>query len=310
MIQEYALEPEMVANADRILGGRLLSGFKMGRGRIAACYTKKWKRLVWQAFNDTSDLDRTRLEVLVNGLFEFTISRGEVHWDSAAGWLDNAVLEHERLPFHAIIAGSNPGRHSHVLTSDAVLEKTAPLWAAAGSCVVPREATPMADKIAPILQRGSVLVFVDPHFGPEKPRYRRTFESFLERVNDRPGAPPKRVEILTSTSKTGCRSSFETECQGRFRRCVPVGMRVVVRRLNEKPRGEGLHHRYVLAKFAGVRFDWGLDDGKPGNTDEVSLLERHVYVTRWRQYVDEDGGPPPAFDQEGQAIVVVGSRRL
>lgn len=311
MVREYALDPQLVATADRILGGRLRSGFKMGQGRIVARYPKKWRRLVWDAFNDTSDMDRTRVEVLIGELFEFTTSRGEVLWDPAATcWLDNAILEHERLPFHAIITGSNPGKHADILTADAVLEEPAPLWNAVGSCVVPREASLMADTIGPVLQRGSVLVFVDPHFGPEKPRYRRTFESFLERVKDRPGAPPKRVEILTSTSNATCRSSFETECQGRFRQCVPIGMRVVIRRLNEKPRGEGLHHRYVLTEFAGVRFDWGLDDGKPGNTDELSLLERHVYVTRWRQYVDEKGGPPPAFDQEGQAIVVVGRRRV
>ncbi len=311
MIQEYALEPEMVANADRILGGRLLSGFKMGKGRMVARYPKRWKRHVWDAFNDTSDMDRTRREVLVNELFEFAAGRGEVHWDStAASWLDNAVVEHQRLPFHAIIARTNPGRHSHVVAARGVLEETAPLWAAVGSCFVEREAGLMADRIAPVLKRASVLMFVDPHFGPEKKRYRRTLESFLERVKDRPGAPPRRVEILTSTRKTGCRSFFETECQGRFRRCVPVGMRVAIRRLREKPGGEGLHNRYVLTELGGVRFDYGLDEGNPGTTDDLSLLERHVYEQRWRQYVGSDGGPPPAFDQEGELIHVVGSRRL
>lgn len=311
MIQEYALEPEMVANADRILGGRLLSGFKMGKGRIVARYPKRWKRHVWDAFNDTSDVGRTRLEVLVNELFEFAAARGEVHWDStAASWLDNAVVEHQRLPFHAIIARTNPERHAHVVTARAVLEETAPLWAAVGSSLVERKADLMADLIAPVLKRGSVLIFVDPHFGPEKRRYRRTLESFLKRVKERAAALPKRVEILTSAGKTGLRSFFETECQKKLRQCVPVGMRVAIRRLQEKPGGEGLHNRYVLTELGGVRFDYGLDEGSSGTTDDLSLLERHVYEQRWRQYVGNDGGPPPAFDQEGEPVHVVGSRRL
>lgn len=311
MIQEYALEPEMVARADRVLGGRLLSGFKMGKGRIVARYPKKWKRQVWDAFNDTSDIDRTRLEVLVNGLFEFAAPRGEVHWDpDATCWLDNAVVEHQRLPFHAIIARSNPGKHSHVVSARALLEGTAPLWEAVGSCVVERKADLMADMIAPVLKRGSILLFVDPHFGPERPRYRRALESFLKCVKERTGAPPKRVEILTSADKTGSRSFFETECQKRLRQCVPEGMRVAIRRLQEKPGGEGLHNRYVLTELGGVRFDYGLDEGNSGTTDDLSLLERHVYEQRWRQYVGNDGGPPPAFDQEGDLIHVVGSRRL
>lgn len=313
MVREYALDPQVVATADRILGGRLRSGFRMGQGRIMARYPKSWRRLVWDVFNalkDTSDVDRTRVEVLISELFEFTAARGEVHWDPAAtSWLDNAILEHQRLPFHAIIAGSNPAKHAEVLTADEVLEEPASLWAAAGSCIVERKAGPMTDKIGPLLQGCSVLVFVDPYFGPDKVRYRRTFESFLKRTKGRPGVLPKRVEILTSAHKTGCRSFFKTECHGRFSECVPYGMHVAVRRLKEKPNGEGLHNRYVLTEFAGVRFDHGLDEGKSGETDDLSLLERHVYVERRRQYCAEDGGSPPAFDQEGQAIMVVGSGR-
>lgn len=316
MVREYALDPQVVATADRILGGRLRSGFKMGKGRIVARYPKRWKRLVWdafRAFNDTSDLDRTRLEVLVNELFEFTSSRGEICWDPAAAcWLDNAIREHERLPFHAIIADSNPDKHPRILTADAVLnelEESALLWAAVGSCIVKRKAGLMADKIAPVLRMCSVLVLVDPHFGPEKSRYRRTLESFLERAKECPGTLPKRLEILTSASKTGCRSCFEKECHNRLPACVPRGMRIVVRRLESKPGGESLHNRYVLTEFGGVRFDHGLDEGKPGTTDDLSLLERHVYVERWRQYHAKDGGPPPAFEQEGQPIVVAGQRR-
>lgn len=255
-------------------------------------------------------MDRTRLEVLVSELFEFTASRGEVWWDPAVvSWLDNTILEHQRLPFHAIIAGSNPGKHSHILTADAVLEESAPLWAARNSCIVERKAGSLADTIAPLLRKCSHVVFVDPHFGPEKSRYRRTLESFLGRVRERPGAPPKRVEILTSASKTDTRSFFEAECRNRLSPCVPQGMQVVLRRLVEKPNGEGLHHRYVLTEFGGVGFRWGLDEGKPGHTEELQLLERRVYVERWRQYRARDGGPPPAFDQESQAIVVVGRRR-
>jgi len=315
VVREYALDPLVVATADRILGGRLRSGFKMGQGRIMARYPKKWRRLVWDAFNaftDASDMDRTRLEVLINELFEFTASRGEVCWDpAAASWLDNAIVEHQRLPFHAIIAGSDPGKNPNILTADAVLEGSASLWAARNSCMVERTAGPLADAIAPLLKKCSDLVFVDPHFGPDKPRYRRTLKSFLERVKERPGGPPKRVEILTSASKTGTRCFFQTECRDRLPPCVPQGMQIVVRRLTERSGGEGLHHRYVLTEFGGVGFRWGLDDGdrKTGHTEEISLLEGHVYVRRWRQYRANDGGPPPAFDQEGQAIVVVGSRR-
>ena len=57
-------------------------------------------------------------------------------------------------------------------------------------------------------------------------------------------------------------------------------MRVLVRRLSEKPRGEKLHNRYILTDLGGVFFGIGLDDGDEGATDDVTLLDRDPYVVR------------------------------
>ena len=57
----------------------------------------------------------------------------------------------------------------------------------------------MAEVVASMLKCSSVVIFIDPHFGPERPRYRRPFEAFLERmVSQRPGGTPKRIKVILS----------------------------------------------------------------------------------------------------------------
>ena len=57
----------------------------------------------------------------------------------------------------------------------------------------------MAEVVASMLKCSSVVIFIDPHFGPERSRYRRPFEAFLERmVSQRPGGTPKRIKVILS----------------------------------------------------------------------------------------------------------------
>lgn len=65
--------------------------------------------------------------------------------------------------------------------------------------VVVRKGAELARAVAPLLRCSSQVIFVDPHFGPERPRYRRTFKAYLEQmVRMRPGWAPHRVEVLIS----------------------------------------------------------------------------------------------------------------
>jgi hypothetical protein len=310
MIYEYALEPELVATwTDRRDFRYFVERFGLGQGRIVSRYPKRWTRLVWDAFDGAGELDRKRLEELLARLSECMVRRADIHWDPAsASWLDNAEREHERRPFHAIVARANPRGHPRVLVGADLDERSEPLWAASRGRSVQREAGAMADAVAPALRSSSVVIFVDPYFGPERSRHRRPFEAFLERMlKDRPGRAPERVEVHTAAEETGTEDFFRGECHARLRRCVPEGMRIVIRRLGQKAGGEKLHNRYVLTELGGIAFGVGLDDGDDGETDDLTLLDREVYELRWSQY---NGDPPPGFDQDEASVEVIGTRKL
>ena len=310
MIHEYALEPELVATwTDRSTCRYFKENFGLGQGRIVSRYPKHWKRLVWKSFDCTDDFARQRLTELLARLSEQMVRRSDAQWDAdSTSWRDNAEREHERRPFHAILAQTNLKNHAHVLTESDIDEDFSVRWAVGRWCSVARNATEMADAVAPLLRCSSDVIFVDPHFGPERSRYRRPFKAFLERmVSQRPGRTPQRIEVHTAAEHTGTEDFFRGECDTRLRQCVPEKMRVLVRRLKQKQDGEKLHNRYILTNLGGVAFGIGLDDGDEGETDDIMLMDRGQYELRWSQY---DGDPPAEFEQEGTPVEVVGTRRL
>lgn len=294
MIHEYALEPELVATWGNRQDYRyFFEKFGLGQPRIASRYPKKWKRLVFEAFHGTDDVEKKRVEELVQRLAERMVHRRDALWDPERTWSENARTEHGRVPFHAIVARENLGGHPRVLIGTE-LDDTTPLWAVPRAVTIARRAAEMAAAVAAMLRIAEIVVFVDPYFGPERLRHRRTLEAFLGAViKGRSVDGPGRLELHTSIDNTGARGFFEAECQGRLPRCIPAGVRVRIVRLEERPRGEHLHNRYILTDLGGVLFGAGLDEGDDGATDDLHLLDRAQYDERWQQYASA----APAFDQ-------------
>jgi hypothetical protein len=294
MIYEYALEPELVATwSDRRIGRYFIEKFGLGQPRVVSRYPRAWKRLVWEAFAGGNDLDRKRMEELLARLCEVMVKRRAGVWTQSQTWLANAEAEHARSPFHAILARQNSRKHPRVLIADD-LDERATHWDLPRGVTVGRTAASMAATVKSMLRAAESVFFVDPYFGPERPRHRRSLRAFLRALMDgRPSARPQRIQIFTSIDSTGTKEFFEEECRRSLSTCIPVGVRLSICRLRQKPNGERLHNRYILTDLGGVIFGVGLDEGEEGATDDIELLERAQYEKRWQQYV----GDPGAFDR-------------
>lgn len=238
MIYEYALEPELVATWGNHQDARYFAEkFGLGQPRIVSRYPKRWKRLVWQAFRSDNDVERARMVELLQRLGETMVSRRNYVWDGARTWSENARAEHARAPFHAILARESPDGHPRVLIA-AELEGATRLWAVPRGVPVARRALAMAAAVAAMLRIATIVVFVDPYFGPDRPRHRRTLEAFFRAMTDgRVVDGPWRLEVHTSADedRTGTRGFFEAECQRRLPGCLPAGARLRVVRLVERP---------------------------------------------------------------------------
>ncbi len=301
MIHAFALEPELVATWGNKSDYRyFIDKFGLGTPRLALEYprTHKWKSRVLRAAESVGDMELQRVTALVGLLTERMVKFApEQPLDGNFTWLENA----EREKIARIIARDNPRNNSSVLIASSLGEMDNPQWDLKQGIPVKRTAREMASSIYSLLSASSEIVFVDPHFGIENPRYSRPFEAFLKAIPHGRRTPVQRIIVMTSATNVRF-SFFKSECEEKIPRITPRGFQVTCMRLSDAQRPEKLHNRYILTDIGGVQFATGLDEGKEGETDDVTILSRAQYELRWAQYA----GDNLAFDVVDPPVVVIG----
>src|SRR5262249_13872734 len=103
-------------------------------------------------------------------------------YDASAGnWLHNALSEHRRLAFRAIIAAENPDGAEAVLLADDIDEQQ-PLMSVPHDCAVLRDPASLAAAMKEMLRFGSRILFIDPFYDPFNLRYKDTLRECLSLV--------------------------------------------------------------------------------------------------------------------------------
>lgn len=292
MLYEYAVEPSLL---NRWANFRYLTEkFGAAEGRFISRYPKRWKLMVYQSLANCGDAERKRIEVRLQQINDRLLPRSG-HYDADRGWLENAETEHTSSPFQAIIAEDNPRNCSFVLDGN-TLDDSQPLWENNLPGKVVRKAADMANAIRPLLEWCQVVIFVDPHFGPETPRYRRPFEAFMDVLGSRARRRPlKRVEYHTGDRAT--ETFFQDECRKRLPGLTPFGLQVRLVRW----RHQELHDRFILSDVGGLLIGQGLDedDGAgPTYANFVRLNERDL-AAHW-----SDFAVTPRFAFQGDVTIV------
>ena len=315
MIFEYALEPELAASWHDFDNARYFKEkFGVGCGRLVSRYPKDWKARVWQAF-DRSGLPRDsveyqngkkHLEALLTVLTRKMVVRGSSF--DGDQWLANAEKEHERVPFHAILAQANPRKNPAVVLGQRIDEGSEPRWKAPSSYPALRDAHQLGRLVAPILRCASTVTFVDPNFRPEW-KFCKPLGAFLAAMlKERPGPLPQRVELQVDQDKYKYgRKDFRERCQKELPGFVPLRISLRIVRWKQRLGGQELHNRYILTDIGGVSFGHGLDESySRDSTDIVSRLEEEAYWRCWGQYASDR----PAFDCEEPPLVIDGRAKI
>ena len=307
MLHEYAVDPALVATwVDRKDGRYFIKEFGPGSPRIIACYPGRWKKQAWKAFDRSTNgnqIDRQRMVELVAKLSNRMVQRRNTEWRSELSWTHNAIEEHRRIPFHAILAADNPMRNPSILVAGDVDDENQQ-WNLPRSRTTPRRSHHIADLMRDMLRAAVDIVFIDPYFTPRRPQYVDVIGACVWASRERRPVGDSRIRILGAVRENGEESEFfEDGCRQRLPPVLPVGQEVTVCRLSNRPGGEKLHNRYVLTEHGGVMFPAGLDEGPAGTTDDLALLEREPYIERWTQYAKNS----PSFDRPEGEITVVGT---
>jgi hypothetical protein len=187
-----------------------------------------------------------------------------------------------------------------VVIGDDLGQPKAKLWACEAGAMPSRTPGGLAVALSAMLTNCREIHLVDPHFGPENDRHRKVLEALVNVLVVHALCPDL---IRVHCSAKSDPRFFEQEVAKMSDR-LPVGFQVDFVRWNQKQGGEKLHNRYVLTDLGGVSLGVGLDEGEPGESDDLLLLPRPQYEHRWSQYVGNAG----AFDLANPPVAVRGTR--
>lgn len=326
MIYEYALDPALVSRwHDRREYLFFEEKFGITTRRMISIYPQnKWKKMIWEAYRP-SDItkeqnERLRLDALIGKLMEDAVKRRST-FREIPSWIERTEREHRERPFRAILTGTARRNHTDVIEVCNLIENGHDKWNVPDLPMTPRRASEVAELIAPVLRVCKHVIFVDPYFDPNKPKFRKPFKAMIERIYEyrdkseeviieihtglerffkRPYSPPRTKE----NEQQKYSELMGTFC-GKVPEIVPSGVKIRVVIWKERKNGQELHNRFVLTELAGILLATGLDEcSNPDSEtmDNVILLPKEQRNDCWRHYEKTN----PAFDYAGDSFEIIG----
>lgn len=271
MLYEYAVEPQAIGTSWETFR-YVIENFGFDKGRLISQFPTKWFREVYQATEGLLPIQKKRVEVALKRAKLNKVVRCGRSYDAAiGGWLDNALAEHRREPFRAIIATANPGGDEVVLCTRDLDEHHA-LIAVPRECAVRRDVESLAAALREMLRFGSRIVFVDPFFDPYNARHKRIIFTCLGIVKQLNPQATCEMHYRYHEDKPA-NTDLERDAAVLFKDIIPEGMVLNVFCWSEKDRGEDFHARYLLTSKGGIRVDAGFDPVGDHQTTDMALMD-------------------------------------
>lgn len=279
MLEEYAVDPNSLGR----LGPMwiLMEQFGVSKGRLIAKFPKKWTKMVYSALQDMDcpDVEKSsiidRLNRLKRCMASSTPSRS---WDNQ-DWLQAALSTHQKFPFRALLT-ERVDRQEDVILTPFLATDDNPLWKVRTGWPIPRTAEAIAQCAGALGRISRELLFVDPYFSSDASGLRTLLAVLQASKLDK---RVLRIEVHT-TNRAGCLKEMAKQISSRviakLENCPPI----TIFKWDTKEQGDKMHPRYFLTNRGGIRFDYGLRVGGPGETTDAQLLNDELYERRWSDY--------------------------
>ena len=260
MHSEYAVEPAAIG-ADWGTFRFLIDKFGFDKGRVISRIPKRWEKKVIAIAKDAGFSD-VRMTKLVESL-RHTEKRRVVDfgrcYDPNANWMANALREHRRRPFRAIIGATVDAACSVSLTADICYDDHE-LFAVPTSRNVPRTTDAIAGALLMFAHASREIDFVDPYFNisPHGQDYFGPLASLLRQLEGLGGAGKTiRIHWRTRESLPPVELVLDNAKQ-LFNEVIPHGFVLQLCEWEEVEGGEDFHDRYVLSDCGGIMIGAGL----------------------------------------------------
>lgn len=274
MIFEYAVSPALFSTADRV--AMLLLAFGIDQGRLVSDYPKdKWEQFALGSIkrHAVDDFEKRAWQELLisirkqNGLYR----RPDAIWSDKLSWSENAICEHSRMQFKAIVDQARNAKCPEVVVLGVDLVSS-PLIRLPASIHVPRRADLMVQATKGLIGVSSNVVLVDRNFRIDN-RFLKVIVEFANSLPTKRGPAITQIKYITSDAGGLTVEQLQAECERLLAPDLPDKISV---KFIFKQKGK-LHDRFVLTERGGLQFSTGLDEG------DGDVLVTRLSEAAWRQ---------------------------
>lgn len=285
MIFEYALEPSLLADWNRFQ--RLVALFGVTKGRLISRYPKNWARRVYDSVPGGTT-EKSKIEIALRRIGGDLLLPRRHGWDDKLDWLPNAVAEHGRTPFHAILAGCTHACAVVVDATDLDATDLPALLRDGPSQIHTRDAQELGRAVRPLLLLSKKVLIIEPNFTLKSPRFRDPLEAILMATLDLDKRVRRdiEVEMHMGMDKLDEYADKAASLNAFLQPHVPESMTITVVAWHK----DDLHNRFVVTDRWGISIGEGigLPDAKSSRTDDVlAPLATATAESLMRKYCDK-----------------------
>jgi hypothetical protein len=273
LLREYAIQPEVLTNLESIRF--FLDQTGVWQGRMISRYPKKWLALVYTACASCRPAEKARMEMRLKDVARKLVASDRPYDHSIPTWAGNVLAEHSHEPFSGVILiDSDPSPRSATVVGASDVDENCPCWHVSRDMIVQRETVALCRPATHLLRMSKQVVFVDRYFdcgvshGPP-------LAAFLTEALK--GCIPTRLEYHFDGAAS---HDHVREKLRKMLPFLPLPAGVPLRFIRWK---DGLHPRYILTEYGGLKYDWGLG-AEEGRATDVHLLDSGIYRQRWGEY--------------------------
>jgi len=310
MIKVIALDPHLFAQW--LHHTVLRDAFGVEKGRVISAFPKKWRGHVREEVNRLEAAGaigpvRAKsilqwLDVLPN-THDVRMVANKAVYDGNKDWHLNATDVWQS--FDAILSAKDIETPNSICADEDHEYLRDPKFSAETQLTIQRQRGPIVECVWPLLRESKALKIVEPHFNPNKARFRNVLEAMLDRLH-KEGSPIRVVELHIRHPEDKAANDLAppsftlAELKKQLSPLLRTGWSL---RVHLWTRGrEKLHPRYLLTDRGGIQIDHGWDEGElDTETTPILILPR----SRWEQELGRYRLGSPDFTMNAATDIVV-----
>ncbi|WP_095499749.1 hypothetical protein [Paraferrimonas haliotis] len=297
MIYEHIIAPAVLAEIakNRRNCNDFTKQFTLPSPRVISDFPKfkTFRRMVYRALpSDESEITKTRLDELLGFIMEAHRVERCGSFSGERSWSENALSTSENcfVDFALVEQAELNAFSGEVINLRDIEDGLDDL---SGQVIVEKEIDKMVKALGNLLRLSRDITIVEPYFSTRPNVWDLVIAMVAKATNESPNNQTS-IRILYSSEKANLPSAahllqkFENEHRALYEDLTKLEFIA----LESKPNNEQIHNRYLITDLAACTLGFGFDARGQGTTDEVMLLGKEQYETRYAQYVSMEAFNP------------------